>query len=573
MRDGWLAMGGLCKAGRARRAAVLRAPTALVLCVLLLAATIAAVVASGCGDEPGAASAPSPPATPRPGGTFRYPLQVDVNSLLPWRIRESPEVAHQIYEGLVAYETLEDGRVATVPCLAESWEANDDATAWTFHLRRGVRFQEPVGREVTAADVVAVHRFAALERNRAQAAYVNSVVRGTDDDGHVPPGRMDRLGVDAPDRYTVRFTLKRPFASFPDTLGGVAGWIWPVDYLERIGRRQFEDEPVGTGPFVVSRRVRGRYIDLARNPGWWNAASGRPYLETVHFVVFRSVAEALQAFQQGLLDYTLVPRGQVAASKSLPQVRSGEWVPVVAPRQITGYLCFNMRDKVIGGVSGLGARMAIDATIDRAALVDAVSDGVHIPQTGLVPPVFNGWDHEQPAESFDLALARRLYEEAGSPRLEVLYWEDRLGAAVAAYLQRSCAAAGITLSSRAVATDEWYSLFEGGTPPAAYLTAWMADYPGYDNFLYEPFLSSLSSVSLGTGYADPDVDRLLTLARSTADPAGHLDLSRRAAHEILADKPVLPLFEFADYGLLSARVGGFSVSPLYGVDAWKLWVK
>jgi ABC-type transport system substrate-binding protein len=218
-------------------------------------------------------------------------------------------------------------------------------------------------------------------------------------------------------------------------------------------------------------------------------------------------------------------------------------------------------------------RKAIDATIDRAALVAAVSDGVHIPQSGLVPPVFGGWENEQPADSFDLDEARRLYEEAGKPHIEVLYWEDRQGAAVADYLRQSCAAAGITLSSRAVATDEWFALFEDGTPPAVYLTGWLADYPGYDNFLYEPFLSSLSSISLGTGYADPAVDRLLTLARSTADPARHLDLSKRAAHEILNDKPVLPLFEFADYRLLSARVRGFSVSPTYGVDAWKLWVK
>ena len=63
---------------------------------------------------------------------------------------DSPEVAHQLFEGLVAYETREDGEIATVPCLAESWEANGDATVWTFRLRRGVRFQPPVDREVTA---------------------------------------------------------------------------------------------------------------------------------------------------------------------------------------------------------------------------------------------------------------------------------------------------------------------------------------------------------------------------------------------------------------------------------------
>ena len=67
-------------------------------------------------------------------------------------------------------------------------------------------------------------------------------------------------------------------------------------------------------------------------------------------------------------------------------------------------------------------------------------------------------------------------------------------------------------------------------------------------------MSTLSAGSLGTSYANPDVDRLLTLARSTADPFGRLELCRRAAREVLADKPVLPLFEFADHRLVNARV-------------------
>ena len=183
--------------------------------------------------------------TPRSGGTYNYPLQYDVTSLL----RSAPtsqEVAHQIYEALVTYDTLADGRVVTVPCLAQSWSANADATVWTVRLRRGVRFQAPVDREVTAADVVADYRFAADPRNHVMTAYVYAVIKGADGDGQVLP-RTSPLGVEAPDRYTVRFTLKHPFAAFPDTLGSSSAWVWPVDYCRRVAR--FEERPVGTGPF------------------------------------------------------------------------------------------------------------------------------------------------------------------------------------------------------------------------------------------------------------------------------------------------------------------------------------
>ena len=56
----------------------------------------------------------------------------------------------------------------TVPCLAESWSGNSDATVWTFKLRRGVMFQAPVSREVTAADVVADLRYLADPARKVQ---------------------------------------------------------------------------------------------------------------------------------------------------------------------------------------------------------------------------------------------------------------------------------------------------------------------------------------------------------------------------------------------------------------------
>ena len=574
------------EAARARRAARSRAvrvpaASAIIVGVLLLSA----VAASGCSGDSKAATAntasatggagsPSPSSTPRAGGTLRYPLQYDVNTMLPFGMLYSPEAAHQVFEGLVAYEAGEDGLVSTVPGLAESWEANADATVWTFRLRRGVRFQQPVGREVTAADVVADFRYTATAEHHAGIAYMDATIAGTDDtSGTMPARRISQLGVTAVGRYTVRFTLKRPFAAFPSTLGGPYAWVWPVDYLEKVGRKGFERRPVGTGPFVVSRRVRGHYVDLVRNPDWWNAASGQPYLAAVHFEVFGSTTEMLRAFQEGRVDYTWVPQGQVAASRSLPQVTDGEWVPVVLRQQATGYLAFNMHDPVTGGDRGLPVRQAIDAALDRRALVDAVSDGVYIPQTGLVPPVFAGWEDEQPAQAYDPAKAGELHAQAGSPTVTLAYSKDRLGASVARYTQRACAAVGIPVRLRAFSWERWVALFNQSRMPAFYAFGWMADYPDYGNFLNELFSSSLSSYTSGTHYSDPDVDRLLTLARSSADPGKRLDLSHRAAQEILADLPVLPLFEYADYRLLNSRIHGFTPVPTYGVDAWKLWVE
>jgi len=62
-------------------------------------------------------------------------------------------VGHQCYENLV---WLDPESKEYVPQLATSWEASPDAKAWTFHLRKGVKFYDSQGNEVkelTANDV------------------------------------------------------------------------------------------------------------------------------------------------------------------------------------------------------------------------------------------------------------------------------------------------------------------------------------------------------------------------------------------------------------------------------------
>jgi peptide/nickel transport system substrate-binding protein len=62
---------------------------------------------------------------------------------------EALRVCEQVNESLLGYEV---GGVAVIPVLAETYEASEDLTEWTFHLRQGVKFHN--GADLDANDVV-----------------------------------------------------------------------------------------------------------------------------------------------------------------------------------------------------------------------------------------------------------------------------------------------------------------------------------------------------------------------------------------------------------------------------------
>ncbi len=76
--------------------------------------------------------------TPKPGGTFTFPLPGEPLSIEPLNAQDASglQVAQLASQGLTKWVLNGDGVLVTEPDIAESWDSTD-AQTWIFHLKAG----------------------------------------------------------------------------------------------------------------------------------------------------------------------------------------------------------------------------------------------------------------------------------------------------------------------------------------------------------------------------------------------------------------------------------------------------
>jgi len=545
----------------------------------LLFTLLAAVVLVACG---GAASspAPTPSGSPRTGGSYNFPLLADPAGIEPLTASElqGMQVAHQVFQGLVAYRLLDDGSLAAAPAIAENWTVNDDATVFTFKLRRGVLFQTPVDREVTAKDVLASWTRVTDPGNHCLVASVFAPVQGCDDLGYQTDPRLGLTGVQALGRYTLQVTLRYSFAEFPQSLGTTVAAVVPVDYIRRVGVKAFARKPVGTGPYMVVRWRPGRSIDLVRNDLYWDP-DGAGHVSSIHLPVLRDVAAAWELFKDGGLDFSEVPDGGILEAENDPRVTAGDWLAVKWPSLSVTFVGIDMLDPTLGtasGQAGLQLRQALSRSVDQVAVISVGDEGVPLAATGIVPPGVPGFRDGQSSYVFDPDQAKQEIAELGTlPTLEYWHTAGRAQQRTAEALQAGWKTAGVDVTVSGRSAADLLERLGGGSGSGSQLFefSWTAAYPSMDQFLYPLFHSGRSASGSYTFYSNPSVDELLLKARSTPDATQRRNLYAQAEKMILGDAPCIPLFFSREFRVISARVQGQVLDPMGFVDMWNVWVQ
>jgi oligopeptide transport system substrate-binding protein len=537
--------------------------------------TIAGLLLTACGGgTPNTAS--SPTGTPKPGGTYSYPLAADPVSIEPLNAQESEgmQVAHQVFQGLAKYVVNDKGEMVARPDIAESWDTSD-AQTWTFHLKKGVMFQAPVSREVVAQDFVDSWNRVTDPANQSYVSYILAPIEGCDDGGYQVDAEQGLTGVTAVDDYTLQVKLRYPFAEFPQLLGHPVAAVTPVDYIQQVGAKKYARKPVGTGPYKVASWKKDRSLTLVKDPAFWDTSAGGPYIDTIDMPIVPEAQASWSQFQRGELDYTVVPEGMVATAENAPQVKSGEWSARRWPVLAVYFVGMNMADATLG--QDLELRKAIAESADAAGVIDTVDEGVPLVATGYVPEGVPGYRADQSPYRFDLAAATAAVDAAGgAPTLQ--YWHDANDdhQSVAEALQAGWAEAGIGVKLSAF---EWATFLDklskgdAGSGSQLFRGGWIANYPSMDAFLYPLFQSDQSRTGSYTFYSNKRVDDVLLEARSTLDAQRRYLLYAQAEKLILTDMPAVPLYYYRHFRVTNNRIAGFYEDPMGFTDMWKLWVE
>jgi len=400
--------------------------------VLLTLLVVLAVVAAGCSSggskKTPAAGGTTPTTTGRPKAGGRLVIGLEAESdgfdITKNRLAASGQVViRALYDSLFVFD--KDNKPQ--PYLAASADHNADFTAWTLHLRSGVKFHDGTALDATAVQATIT-------------AYKSSPLTGT----VFNPIK----GAAVVDPLTVRIDLTTPLPALPSYLATQLGMIEAPSMLtDPNGSRK----PVGTGPYMFKSWTPGSSLVLVKNPNYWRP--GLPYFDEVEFRPIPDPHSRQSALKAGDVDLIHTADGQSIAD--LRKDKSVERWEQDAGETEEGMVMLNTGKPPFNDVR---LRKALAYATNQQQLIDITGAGVGTPADGPWAPG-SPWYTASGYPKMDIGQARNLVQqvkaEKGAVNVELKATAEPATLQVAQLLKDQWNQVGITTTIKQVEQSQY----------------------------------------------------------------------------------------------------------------------
>ncbi len=469
------------------------------------------------------------------------------------------QIAGMLFDGLmeIDYTTAE-----LKPNVAESFALNAAGDEVLFKIRKGVKFSN-------GEDVLPSSFKCAWERvvNPATAAtlgyhFDNIVGKVAVDQGKT----KDMSGVVADDAaMTLKVSLTTPYADFVAETQHTVFSPMTKDGC-KAGRSYHDGIMIGNGPFKMAEPwKRGQFIKLVRNDSYFGGIAGHTaYLDGIEFKIIKDEVAALNVFESGGSDVSVIPSGRFTELTKKYGDRAAK-----TPQLGVNYIGFNWEDKKWGGFDNAKLRQAVSLAVNRKQINDAIFDGSRKEATGFTPIGIPGVKADAYGLNAtpDLVKARALLKEWGKevPTLKMRVANTPANINIAAIIRNNLKEIGVDVDIDPDLPTGYFDRLKEN-PGQAFRAGWAADFVGYDNFMYPLLHSKSIGGDNRSRFGLKTVDDLINQGRQTSDANKRNALYQQAESVVMEQAIVVPLYWSKWSNLLSKNVDAFVQGPTAFVD-------
>ncbi|OUQ24139.1 hypothetical protein B5E80_07625 [Flavonifractor sp. An135] len=488
-----------------------------------------------------------------------------------------PGHMYEPYANMIAYAAydmlyrVKSGTLGTPePSVATEYTVDETGTVYTFKLREDVVFAS--GNPLTAKDVVwSVNRVLNMKESNA---YTNIKIVAK---------------VEAPDDYTVVFTLTQPDASFLVKLTSNAYCILDSELVKQHGgsdaggdtaQEWLDTTSAGSGPYIIDSWTPQEQLVLKKNPNYWGESSN---IDTIIFREMTSVDAQITALQNGDVDIILGLNSETAK-----QVEGMENVTFTTGETAMMTFLVMSRDASLSPeMSNPLVQKAVRLALDYEGYLTLGGEGCLVPLNFVQDGFSGGMERDLSTQGRDLEQAKALMAEAGYPdgftvtltcannNSEGLQWTT-----IAQKVAQDLAEINITVNIETLETTMVYEKMRQGTMPF-YVMFWSPDYYDINNQI-DAFLPGTGDT--GTAYGNrtkwertADNEELWTLGdqvKVETDETKRAELSQQLQELFEEDNPFAFLLQHPKtYAYRTDRLEDVTYNDLCKIELCELVAK